>query len=426
MLIVNDWKLWLTLAWFVLTYSGLALGKLPWLRTDRTGVALVGATLVLGTGLLGFGDAGFDEAVNAIDFRTIALLLGMMVVVGCLREAGFFERLAGWVGAHFQRPLPLLAAVIVLSGVLSAILVNDVVCLALTPLVLHLTRRLRLDPRPHLIGLALASNIGSTATPTGNPQNVIIGNLSHISYLRFAERLAPIAVLGLVVAFLLTAWIYRGVLKAGQGGDAAPEPKKDAARVSAKKVPLLIKSLVVTLAAVVLFFTGAPMYLVALGAASVLLLDRLKPAKVYHHIDWGLLLMFAGLFVVVRAFEVNVVERWGLAEWPLLRDHPVDLLSVVSAVLSNVVSNVPAVLLFKPVVPALPHGVQESAWLALAMSSTLAGNLTVLGSVANLIVVEQARGQGTAISFWDYCRVGVPVTLVTLGIGIAWLRFVPY
>jgi Na+/H+ antiporter NhaD/arsenite permease-like protein len=187
---VTDGKLWLTLAWFLLTYTGLALGKLPWLRTDRTGVALVGATLVLLTGLL-----GFDEAINAIDFRTIALLLGMMVVVGCLREAGFFGRLAGWVGAHFQTPFALLAAVFGLSGVLSAVLVNDVVCLALTPLVLHITRRLRLDPRPHLIGLALASNIGSTATPTGNPQNVIIDNLSHISYLRFVERLAPIAVL---------------------------------------------------------------------------------------------------------------------------------------------------------------------------------------------------------------------------------------
>jgi Na+/H+ antiporter NhaD/arsenite permease-like protein len=427
---VNDWKLWLTLAWFVLTYTGLAIGKLPWLRTDRTGVALVGATLVVLTGLLGFGDAGFDEAIKAIDFQTIALLLGMMVVVGCLREAGFFERLADWVGAHFQHPLSLLAAVFILSGVLSAILVNDVVCLALTPLVLHMTRRLRLDPRPHLIGLALASNIGSTATPTGNPQNVIIDNLSHISYLRFAERLAPIAVLSLVVAFFLTAWVYRGALKAaaegdgnGKGGDDSP---KDAGRVNAKKAPFLVKSLIVTLAAVVLFFLGAPMHLVALGAAGVLLLDRLKPAKVYRHIDWGLLLMFAGLFVVVHAFEVNVVERFGLAEWPPLREHPVGLLSVVSAVLSNIVSNVPAVLLFKPVVPALPPGVQESAWLALAMSSTLAGNLTVLGSVANLIVVEQARKEGTMISFWDYCRIGVPVTLITLAIGIAWLVFVHY
>ncbi len=420
-----DWNLWHTLALFVLTYVGLAVGKLPWLRTDRTGVALVGATLVVLTGLLGFGDAGFDEAIKSVDFQTIALLLGMMIVVGCLREAGFFERLADWVGARFQTPLALLAVVFVLSGVLSAILVNDVVCLALSPLVLHMTRRLRLDPRPHLVGLALASNIGSTAAPTGNPQNVIIANLSHISYLRFAEQLAPIAILGLIAAFFLTVWIYRGALKSdkNKGADASP---KDASRINAKKTPLLAKILAVTLAAVALFFIGAPMHLVALGAASVLLLDRLKPTKVYKHIDWGLLLMFAGLFVVVHAFDVNVVERFRLGEWPPLREHPVGLLSVVSAVLSNVVSNVPAVLLFKPVIPALPQAVQESAWLALAMSSTLAGNLTVLGSVANLIVVEQARREGTTISFWDYCRVGVPVTLVTLAIGVAWLLFIRY
>jgi Na+/H+ antiporter NhaD/arsenite permease-like protein len=427
---VTDWKLWLTLAWFVLTYTGLAVGKLPWLRTDRAGVALVGATLVVLTGVLGFGDAGFDEAIKAIDFQTIALLLGMMIVVGCLREAGFFERLADWVGAHFQRPLSLLAVIFVLSGVLSAVLVNDVVCLALTPLVLHLTRRRRLDARPHLIGLALASNIGSTATPTGNPQNIIIDNLSHISYLRFAERLAPVAVLGLIVAFLLTAWIYRGALTAAAEGEGKDNEEsaspKEATHANAKKTRLLVKTVVVTLAAVVLFFLGLPMHLVALGAASVLLLDRLKPTKVYKHVDWGLLLMFAGLFVVVHAFEVNVVERFRLAEWPPLREHPVGLLSVVSAALSNIVSNVPAVLLFKPVVPALPPAVQESAWLALAMSSTLAGNLTVLGSVANLIVVEQARKEGTTITFWDYCRIGVPVTLITLAIGIAWLVFVPY
>ena len=196
--------------------------------------------------------------------------------------------------------------------------------------------------------------------------------------------------------------------------------------MNAKRFPLLVKSLVVTIAAIALFFAGAPMHLVALGAAAVLLLDRLKPGKIYRHIDWGLLLMFAGLFVVVHAFEIHVVDRWGLADWPLLRDNPVTLLSVASAVLSNLVSNVPAVLLFKPVIPALPAASQEAAWLALAMSSTLAGNLTVLGSVANLIVVEQARREGTTISFWDYCRVGVPVTLITLALGVAWLRFVAY
>jgi Na+/H+ antiporter NhaD/arsenite permease-like protein len=167
------------------------------------------------------------------------------------------------------------------------------------------------------------------------------------------------------------------------------------------------------------------MALVALGAAAILLLDRVEPKKVYAHIDWSLLVMFAGLFVVVKAFEVQVLAKSGVAAWAARAD-PIWLLSGLSAVLSNLVSNVPAVLLFKPVIPAMPEAVQETAWLALAASSTFAGNLTILGSVANLIVVEQARKEGVAIGFWDYCRVGIPVTLMTLLTGAGWLTLARY
>jgi Na+/H+ antiporter NhaD/arsenite permease-like protein len=395
---------WLALIWFILTYAGLALGKVPGLRTDRTGIALAGAALVLATGVL-----TFDEAVAAIDFATIVLLLGMMVVVGYLRQAGFFSQVAEQILARIRGPVGLLAATMLLSGVLSAMLVNDVVCVALTPLVLDLTRRLRIDPKPHLIGLALAANIGSTATLTGNPQNMIIGGLSHIGYLRFALKLAPVAVVGLVAGFAVTAWIYRSSLRSTARPEGEPLVNGTARPLRRPHTKLLVKSLVVTLAAV-----------------AVLLLDRVNPDKVYGQVDWGLLVMFAGLFVVVHAFEIHVVQLWGIEHWRVLQDHPVGLLSVVSAALSNVVSNVPAVLLFKPVIPAMPEAVQETAWLALAMSSTLAGNLTVLGSVANLIVVEYARRQGVNISFADYVQVGVPVTLLTLAMGVAWLEFARY
>jgi Na+/H+ antiporter NhaD/arsenite permease-like protein len=419
----------LTLAWFALTYLGLALGRLPGLRTDRAGIALVGATLVLATGVL-----AFDDAVRAVDFATIGLLLGMMIVVGFLRRAGFFLLLAHAALDRLRSPHGLLAAVVVLAGVLSALLVNDVVCLALAPLVLHLARHLRLDPKPHLIGLAVASNAGSVATLTGNPQNMIIGGLSHISYLRFAAKLAPVAALELGVCYVVTAWAYRCALRPAEptpeekrreacgpaaDGNAPPRPLRRAHRL------LLAKSLTILAAAVALFFAGAPMELVALGAATVLLLGRTNPEKVYRQIDWGLLVMFAGLFVVVHAFEVHVVERWGIDGWSVLQEHPVGLLSVISAALSNLVSNVPAVLLFKPVIPAMPAGVQESAWLALAMSSTFAGNFTILGSVANLIVVESAKREGVAIGLGEYCRVGVPVTVLTL-LGVAWLAWVHY
>jgi Na+/H+ antiporter NhaD/arsenite permease-like protein len=422
-LVDPSWRLWLTVGCFTVTYAGLTLGRLPGLRVDRAGIAWVGAALVLALGLL-----GFDEAVKAIDFATVALLMGMMVVVAYLRRAGFFARLSGWALARVRSPAGLLAATMALSGVLSAVLVNDVVCLALAPLVLHLTRRLRLDPRPHLIGLALAANIGSTATLTGNPQNMIIGGLSHIGYLRFAVKLLPVAAVGLVAGFLITAWIYRASLRRGESGKGAEEAAPASARPLARAAhtKLLVKSLIVTLGTVVLFFAGAPLEVVALGAAAALLLDRLNPIKVYREVDWSLLVMFAGLFVVVHAFEVHVVHRFGVEQWDVLGDNPIGLLSLVSAGLSNLVSNVPAVLLFKPVIPAMPAAVQETAWLAVAMSSTLAGNLTVLGSVANLIVVEIARREGVAITFWDYVKAGVPVTVATTAIGVAWLCFARY
>lgn len=420
----------LTLVWFGLTYLGLALGRLPGLRTDRAGVALVGAAGVLGCGLL-----TFDDAVRAIDFATIALLLGMMIVVAFLRQAGFFARLTGLVLGRVRSPKALLAVTMLLSGVLSAVLVNDVVCVALTPLVLHLTRRLGLDPRPHLVGLAVASNLGSAATLTGNPQNMIIGGLSGIPYLRFAAKLAPPAALGLVIGYVVTLMAYRTALRATPLDPNKPGVKRNGGNGrdgSESRIPdgrrhtmLLAKSLTVAVAAVGLFFAGFPMAIVALGAAAVLLLDRVKPEKVYAHIDWGLLVMFAGLFVVVRSFEAHVLAASGVEGWASKAD-PIWALSGLSAVLSNVVSNVPAVLLFKPVILAMPEAVRETAWLALALSSTFAGNLTVLGSVANLIVVEQARKESVTISFWDYCRVGIPVTLLTLALGAGWLALARY
>lgn len=411
-------KFWLTIAGFTLTYVGLALGKIPGLRLDRAGIAVVGSAFLLATGTLTFA-----EAIESVDHQTLVLLFAMMIVVAYLRLAGFFQTLAGWALARFRRPAALLGVTILLSGVLSAFLVNDVVCVALTPLVLHLTRRLKLDPVPHLIGLATAANIGSTATITGNPQNMIIGNYSNIPYMQFAARLAPIALIGLVLDYVIIFLVYRRVLVAPQapsvagaspgGGDRGP--------LHRAQRRLLYKSLAVTIAIIALFFVGLPIELVALGGAALLLLERLRPERIYRQIDWSLLVMFAGLFVVVHAFEVNVVRTWGMDGWGPLRDHPVCLLSIVSAGLSNLVSNVPAVLLFRPVIPALPENVQQTAWLALAMSSTLAGNLTVLGSVANLIVVESARREGTTIGFWEYCRAGIPITLLTLLAGIGWL-----
>ena len=348
----------------------------------------------------------------------------MMIVVAVLRRAGFFARLTVANLGRVRSPKGLLAATMLLSGVLSAFLVNDVVCVALTPLVLHLARRLGLDPRPQLVGLAIASNLGSAATLTGNPQNMIIGGLSGIPYLWFAAKLAPPALFGLVVGYVVVLIAYRSALR-GDSATTNGNTVDDRVPTNRRHTRLLLKALIVTVLAVAGFFAGFPMAVVALVAAAVLLLDRFRPSAVYARVDWGLLVMFAGLFVVVRAFEVHVLKGSGVDELAA-RGDPVWALSGLSAALSNLVSNVPAVLLFKPVVLAMPADERETAWLALALSSTFAGNLTVLGSVANLIVVEQARREGVSIRFWDYARVGIPVTLLTLVAGAAWLAVVRY
>jgi Na+/H+ antiporter NhaD/arsenite permease-like protein len=411
---------------FALTYLGLALGKVPGLHIDRAGIALVGATLMLVTGLL-----SFDEAVSrqSIDYKTLGLLFGMIVVSAFLRLSGFFQQMAVLALQRIRGPRGLLAVTILLSGVLSAFLINDVVCLALTPLVLHLARRLRLDPVPHLIALATAANIGSTGTITGNPQNIYIGSHSGISYLRFAARLLPVAALGLGLNYLVIAVVFRARLSqavAQLNCDEAADEDNREAYIRRPHVWLRRKSVTVALITVGLFFTGLPLELIALGAAAVLLLGRTRPEKVYRLIDWSLLVMFTGLFIVVHAFQMHVVAQWNIAGWNWLWERPVTLLSLVSAGLSNLVSNVPAVLLLEPVVQAMPASQHEPAWLALAMSSTLAGNLTVLGSVANLIVVENARREGVTVSFGDYCKVGVPLTVLTLLLGTLWLQWVPY
>jgi len=415
---------WLATVLFLLTYLGLVLGEVPRLRMDRAGIAFAGAALMLSLGVLTFAEAASPES---IDYETLGLLFGMMIVVGFLRLSGCLARLAQWSLDRIHSPHGLLALVLLLAGILSAFLVNDIVCLALTPLVLHMAKRLGFDPLPHLIGLATAANIGSAGTITGNPQNMIIGVQSRIPYITFLAHLMPIAILGLAIDFGVISLLYRAALR-------GERPKPDGAAASASGprwnraalTRLQWKSALVALLTVVLFFAGLPMAVVAIGAAALLLLGRLKPERIYREVDWNLLLMFSGLFVVVHAFQVHVVSQWDLASRPSLRNPSLGLLTLTAAGLSNLVSNVPAVLLLRPVMHAIPAAARSSAWLALAMSSTMAGNLTIPGSVANLIVVEKAKREGTTVSFWEYSKVGVPVTLLTLGLGIVWLRFVRY
>jgi len=351
-----------------------------------------------------------EQAQHAIDLDTITLLLGMMIVVANLRLSGFFRAVTGWTVTRARHPVLLLASIVLVSGSLSAFLVNDAICLVLTPLVLEVVQRLRRNPVPYLLATAMASNAGSVATITGNPQNMIIGTLSGIGYARFAAALAPVAAIGLALTVVLIAALWPREFWTRERLFATPPPVRTHRFVA-------VKTLLVAAGLVAAFFLGVPPAKAALVGGALLLLTRaVKPEKIYAQIDWTLLLMFAGLFVVVAGLERTVLTPGALAavaRWHLERAGP---LAAVTAALSNLVSNVPAVLVLKPFVARLADPAR--AWLVVAMASTLAGNLTILGSVANLIVVQRARAAGVAIGFWDYFRAGAPLTVLTIVAGV--------
>ena len=328
--------------------------------------------------MLATGALAPREAVAAIDWRTILLLFGMMAIVAPLQAAGILARVVVWESRRVHHPAALLGAVVAASGLLSAIFVNDTICVAFTPLVLHLAASRRHRPLPYLLALATASNIGSTATIVGNPQNMQIGSVSRISLWRFSGALAPIALVGLALDLLILWALFRRDLTPGAD---------DAFVLDAHAA-------------------DAPR-----GA--------LTPAGLARAIDWRLLALFAGLFVVVGAATRAGIDRRLFAALAPLGVHTVAGLSATTAVLSNVVSNVPAVMLFTPLVPHLPDPAR--AWLTVAMASTLAGNLTILGSIANLIVVESARRRGVRVTAAAYARAGIPITIATIAFGVWWL-----
>ncbi len=387
------------------TIFGVAVGRWPLLRADRTTITLIGAAL-----LLGIGAMSLEEAYAAIDFDTILLLFSMMVINGSLFLSGFFGVITQRVVQFARGPRSLLALVIGASGVLSALFLNDTIVLMMTPIVLDVTRTLRRNPVPYLIGLAVAANIGSTATITGNPQNIIIGSASKISYLDFAAALTPTALIGLVICWVIVVLIYRDEFRSV----ALVAPNVLRTRVYR---PLLRKAGVVIVLMLIAFLVGVPVPLAAFVAAGALLATRrLRPERVYKTIDWSLLTFFAGLFVVTHALET---QGWTAelftALAPLAQAGMVPF-GLVSVILSNLISNVPAVLLLQGLIPAFAD--QQRAWLTLAATATLAGNLTLLGSVANLIMAELAARWGVRVTFGAYLKVGLPVTILTVAVSL--------
>ena len=391
-------------------YLGMILGALPFLQLDRTGIALLGAIALVGIGAL-----TPEQAAESVHLPTLLLLFSFMVIAAQMRLGGFY----GWVTAQLAalplRPAVLLGAVIAVVALLSAVFSNDVVCLAIAPALTDACVRRQLDPTPFLLALACSANVGSAATLIGNPQNMLIGQVLNMSFGRYLLEASVPVVAGLAAIWVLIAWQARGHWQDGRIPEQAPA---DAGGVALDRWQTA-KGLTVAGALVAAFlFTPWPREVAALTGAGLLLMSRkLHSREMLGQVDWELLILFIGLFVVNRAFaDTGLAEQavqW-LAGAGMPLSSPVPLFAA-TFVLSNVVSNVPAVMLLLPMARSASDGP------LLALASTLSGNLLIVGSIANIIVVAAARRRGIEIGWRQHARTGVPVTLVTLAITAAWL-----
>jgi Na+/H+ antiporter NhaD/arsenite permease-like protein len=392
---------------FALVYLGMILGEIPGLALDRTGIALLGAIA-----LVVAGRATPDQALDRIDVPTLSILFGLMVVSAQFRLGGFYSHVTRKIAALDAKPPVLLFWLILVAGALSAVLANDIVCLAMAPVLIEGCLRRKLDPVPFLLALASASNVGSALTLIGNPQNMLIGESLQLSFGEYLYDASVPSVLGLGVVWLVIVLRVRGRWELSEGEVPAVESAPPDLWQTAKGLA------VITVLVILFLSTSIPRDVLALAAAGILLSSRrMASREILGLVDWHLLVLFVGLFVVNGVLDTSGTLAFAMRELGALG---IDFrgpgkLFLATAVLSNLVSNVPAVMLL------LPYAEGPEAGAILALSSTLAGNLFVVGSIANIIVLDQARRLGVEIRWRRHAAVGVPVTLLTLLIAWVWL-----
>lgn len=400
----------ITVATFLVVYLGMVLGGLPGFALDRTGIALLGAIAIVGAGVMTPA-----QAAQSIHLPTLLLLFSFMVISAQMRLGGFYARVTERIAALPLSPPVLLGVVVAVVALLSAVFSNDVVCLAVAPVLIDACRRRGLDPLPFLLALACAANVGSAATLIGNPQNMLIGQVLGLHFADYLKLAAAPVALGLAFTWAWIAWQSRGRWMESAPPAAAPQTGTGEAFDPWQTA----KGLVVAAALVGVFlFSHWPREVAALTGAGLLLLSRkLHSTRMLGQVDWELLILFIGLFVVNHALERTGLTAEAIG-WlaatgvPLSEPGP---LFAATLLLSNVVSNVPAVMLL------LPAATEPFAGPMLALVSTLAGNLLIVGSIANLIVVDAAARRGIVIDWKRHLRVGVPVTAGTLAIAAGWL-----
>jgi len=393
---------------FTLVYVGMILGGFPGLKLDRAGIALLGAIAILASGAM-----NPQVAWSAIDYSTIGLLFGLMILSAQFAMSGVYEIFSNTLTKLQVGPRTLLALLIAVSGILGALLTNDVVAVALAPVILQISKKRNLNPVPLLLALACGTNAGSSATIIGSPQNILIGQNLKLSFTGFLYDAGVPSFIALGVIWVVISFFYRDKWQATAKLD---EKAPDMGPLDRWE---MIKGLLMAVGIIAAFlFTEWPRELVALAAGGLLLINaRFRSKEMLDYEDWQLLVLFMGLFVVNAAFQqTGLPKRWVID----LREFGIDLQStawifVLTALLSDIVTNVPSVMLL------LPFADSPMAAPAMALASGLSSNLIIIGSLANIIVVDAAGRQGLKISFAEHARVGIPVTLISLLVAAGWL-----
>jgi Na+/H+ antiporter NhaD/arsenite permease-like protein len=397
----------LVLAVFLAVYIGMALGRWPGLRIDRTGIAILGAVVLYAAGAI-----DGPQALQAIDFPTLIVLFGLMMLSAQYAACGFYDWCSARIAATQASPTTILGLTVLVAGVLSAILANDVVVFAMTPMLIKGLVRRGLDPRPYLIALAGASNAGSAATVIGNPQNILIGQTGQLDFWTFLGACGPPAAFGLVTVFAVIGLVWRRQLRAPADRDVQIEiPPIDRLGIG--------KAVLATVALLAMFTMPLPQVTGVLIVAATLLVSRhLATREILGLVDWHLLVLFAGLFVVTAAFvEAGLAaDTLGALTAAGIDPHGLPALASLTLFGSNTIGNVPTVVLLLTVLENLP----AEALYALAALSTLAGNLLIVGSLANIIMVERASQCGVVLGFGEHARCGIPITVISFAAALVW------
>jgi Na+/H+ antiporter NhaD/arsenite permease-like protein len=417
---------------FVLTYALMAAGRLPWLQVDRTGIALLGVITLLATETVTLDDFGGN-----IDMPTLVLLFALMIVSAQFVAAGFYDLCARKITEATGPPIVLLGLTVAICGGLSALFANDIVIFALVPLLIAGVRARGLDPRPFVIALAAAMNAGSAATFIGNPQNILIGEIGNLSFITFLIACGVPALVSLVIVFAVIWLVWHNRMEAPAPVVAALVPAEgapldEALPPTVPDFPLpprhpqdrnqTIKGMIATVALLALFMTPIQHEIGALIIAAILLLTRKFTSRtMIAAVDWPLLLLVACLFGITGALADTGIPWTGvsqLQEWGLLPDSLL-ILTPLTLLMSNTIGNVPSVILLMQIWPNPPKG----ALYGLALLSSLSGNLLLVGSLANILVVERAADFGVDLSFAEHAKVGIPITLLSITFAVFWLAY---